>query len=226
MPFFHRRPSLSTLRHLRVAGLRRPTSARDRQTREQDVDTSAERTKTTGAGPGRRPTGMPVPIALAAAAVVLGGLAVWFGLEAHALRSGATAQNTALTDNARTSEVNGQVISAVNTLFSYDHRDADRSQRAARNLLTDEAVQQYNDLFRMVRRKAPQRKLVLTTTVTHSGVTTLRGDRAHLLIFADQTNTRTDTGRTTYAGAMLAVDAVYQDGRWKISNIETFDGSS
>lgn len=177
--------------------------------------------------PGRRRLGeMRVPVALAAAAVVLGGLAVWFGLEAHALRSGTAADNTALTDSARTSEVTGQVTSAVNTIFSYDYRNVEETERAARDVLTGEAVQQYDERFAPIREQAPQQNLVLTTTVTHTGVRMLQDDRAHLLIFADQASSRADTEQTTYAGAMLAVDAVRQGGSWKISNIETFGGGS
>jgi Mce-associated membrane protein len=51
----------------------------------------------------------------------------------------------------------------------------------------------------------------------------LEGDRARLLVFADQRNTRTSGKQTTYAAAMLAVDAVRRDGRWKISNLDTLN---
>jgi len=58
--------------------------------------------------------------------------------------------------------------------------------------------------------------------VTNSGVEMLNGDTARLLIFANQKDTGAAKGSTTEAGAMFAVTAVKQDGRWKIENINTF----
>ena len=49
-----------------------------------------------------------------------------------------------------------------------------------------------------------------------------RSNRARLLIFADQRDTAGAAHKTTDAGAMFAVNAVSQGGRWKISSIDTF----
>ncbi|WP_329236274.1 hypothetical protein OG417_31585 [Actinoallomurus sp. NBC_01490] len=164
-----------------------------------------------------------LPVALGVLTVLLGGLAVWFAEEANAVRDRAGAHNVALTDPGRTSEVTGQVTDAVNTLFSYDYTDAGRTQQAENGLLTGKAVGQYDTMIAQVRAQAPAQKLVLTTTVTDSAVEMLEGDRARLLVFADQRNTRTSGKQTTYAAAMLAVDAVRQGGRWKISNLDTLN---
>ena len=164
-----------------------------------------------------------LPVALGVLTVLLGGLAVWFAEEASAVRDRAGAANVALTDPARTSEVTGQVTDAVNALFSYDYSDAGRTQQAENSLLTGKAVGQYDTMITQVRTQAPAQKLVLTTTVTDSAVEMLEGDRARLLVFADQSNTRTSGKQTTYAAAMLAVDAVRRDGRWKISNLDTLN---
>jgi Mce-associated membrane protein len=161
---------------------------------------------------------------LAAAAVVLGGLSVWFAREAGRLRSTAGAANTALTDSAATSAVNGQVTTAVNTLFSYDYRTLDKTQQAARTLLTGKAVCQYDKLFTVIREQAPQQRLVVTVTVTNSGVELLTGDRARVLVFATQSDTSTASKKTATAGAMFAVDAVRSDDTWQVDNIDTFTG--
>jgi Mce-associated membrane protein len=168
----------------------------------------------------RRPV-RRLPVALGAATVLLGGLAVWFADEASAVRDQAGAHNVALTDPARTSEVTGQVTDAVNALFSYDYSDAAKSRQAAATLLTGRAVGQYDRMLAPVRAQAGKQKLVLTTTVTDSAVEMLEGDRARLLVFADQRNTRTSGKGTTYAAAMLAVDASRLHGSWKIANIDT-----
>ncbi|MCM2420557.1 hypothetical protein [Streptomyces sp. RKAG293] len=165
-----------------------------------------------------------VVVALAVLTVLLGGFAGWAAMEAATLHDTAATRNTALTDTARTSEVKGMVTQAVNSVFSYNYADPARTDQAAKKLLTGKAVQQYADMLAQVRKQAPVQKLVLTTTVTDSGVELIDGDRARVLIFADQRNTRTaPKEETTYAAAMFAVDAVHQDGVWKIGNIDTFN---
>ncbi|MER8184636.1 hypothetical protein [Kitasatospora sp. NPDC094015] len=170
----------------------------------------------------RRPRPTAVLLVLA---VLLAAFACWAGPAAERLRSGPAHHNAALTDPVRTSEVKGAVTEAVNSLFSYSYADPDRTDQAARRLLTGGAVQQHATLLTEVRAQAAARKLVLTTTVTDSGVQTLDGARARVLVFADQRNTSTADGATdaaTYAAAMFAVDAVRQGGGWRIENIDTF----
>jgi Mce-associated membrane protein len=174
------------------------------------------------AAPGRSRHPLLLPACLGAVAVVLGGLAVWFGLEASSATSGVDTSNAALTDPVATRQVTQQVTSAVNKIFSYNYADTATTSRAAAALLTGKARQQYDTLFKLVRRDAPKEKLVLTTTVTNSGVEFLDGGRARLLIFADQRDTAGSARQTTDAGAMFAVNAVNQGGRWKISSIDTF----
>ncbi|GAA2413437.1 hypothetical protein GCM10010191_24020 [Actinomadura vinacea] len=163
-----------------------------------------------------------LPAALAALTILLGGVAAWSARQAHAIDSGTTADNTALTDNARTSALKGEVNDIVNTVFSYNYTDVGKTERAAQTLLTGKAVQQYNEMIALVRKQAPAQKIVLTTTVTGSGVRMLTGDRARLLIFADQRSTRTDKNQTAYSAAMFSVGAVHRNKRWQIENIDTF----
>ncbi|MFD3646657.1 hypothetical protein ACFWVT_08920 [Streptomyces cyaneofuscatus] len=164
-----------------------------------------------------------LPALLCALTVLLGAFAAWAFTSAASLRDEPARQNTALTDIARTSEVKGRIGEAVGAVFSYDYASPARSDRAARTHLTGRAVQQHKDMLAEVRAQAPQQKLVLTTTVTASGVEYLDGDRARLLIFADQSNTRTGKDEeTTYAAAMFAVDAVRRGDTWRIAAIDTF----
>ncbi|WP_327112405.1 hypothetical protein OG206_04535 [Streptomyces sp. NBC_01341] len=189
-------------------------------------DGAAAEEKPAGDGPprGRLPRlRIPLPALLCAATVLLGAFAVWAFSTAADLRDEPARQNTALTDIARTSEVKGRITEAVGAVFSYDYASPGKSDRAARTYLVGKAVQQHRDMLAEVRAQAPKQKLVLTTTVTGSGVEVLDGDRARLLVFADQSNTRTGKEEeTTYAAAMFAVDAVLRDGAWRISAIDTF----
>ncbi|MGW4037835.1 hypothetical protein ACWEIM_16390 [Streptomyces sp. NPDC004778] len=164
-----------------------------------------------------------LPTVLCALTVLLGAVAVWAFASASSLRDEPARQNAALTDIGRTSEVKGRISEAVGAVFSYDYASPARSDRAASTYLTGRAVQQHKDMLADVREQAPEQKLVLTTTVTESGVEFLDGDRARLLIFADQSNTRTGKDEeTTYAAAMFAVDAVRRGDTWLIAAIDTF----
>ncbi|MGW1927589.1 hypothetical protein ACWCQ0_54420, partial [Streptomyces massasporeus] len=69
--------------------------------------------------------------------------------------------------------------------------------------------------------------------VTDSAVERIDGDRARVLVYADQSSVSTagrpakDKAATAkdqgvYAGAMFAVDVVLRDGRWLVENIDTF----
>lgn len=117
----------------------------------------------------------------------------------------------------------GQITEAVGAVFSYDYASPTKAETAVTRYLTGKAVQQHADMLAEVRAQAPKQKLVLTTTVTDSGVEMLDGDRARLLIYADQRNTRTGKSEeTTYAAAMFSVDAVRKGGTWRISSIDTF----
>jgi Mce-associated membrane protein len=195
----------------------------------EDADADGEPTKGGAAiapgpaasGPLRSP--LVLPAALGALAVILGGLAVWFGLQASNATSGVDAANIALTNPAATRQVSQQIASAVDTIFSYNYADTAKTSQAAAALLTGKARGEYNTLFKLVRLDAPKEKLVLATTVTNSGVEYLIGNQARVLIFANQQTTSGSTHKTIDAGAMFAVNAVYQGGRWKIAHIDTFN---
>lgn len=163
-------------------------------------------------------------VLLGALTIAFGAGAAWLHGEAGDLTGAPSARNGALTDNAGTSEVKGQITSAVNTAFSYNYADVGKTEKAAREVLTGKAVQQYEQLFALVHRQAPEQKQVLTTTVTDSAVKSLAGDRARLLVFADQRNTRTDKNQTSYSAAVIAVDAVRINGKWRIGNIDPLAG--
>lgn len=176
-------------------------------------------------GSGRRPPRLRIglPAVLCVLTVLLGSFAAWAFTSAGSLRDDPSRQNTSLTDISRTSEVKGQITEAVSAVFSYNYASPTKADTAVKKYLVGKAVQQHEDMLADVRAQAPKQKLVLTTTVTESGVELLDGDRARLLIFADQSNTRTGKSQeTTYAAAMLAVDAVRRGGSWRISAIDTF----
>jgi Mce-associated membrane protein len=173
---------------------------------------------------GRAPLRLRLPVVLGVATVLLGGFGAWATVQAHNERAANAQQNLALTNGSATSAVRHQVSSAIQAIFSYSYTDTGKTRRDAQNLLTGPAIRQYDQLFSLVQKDAPAQKLVVTTSVTNSGVEFLTGSRARILIFANQQDSRAGTGQTSYAGAMFAVTAVLTGGTWKISNIDTFTG--
>jgi Mce-associated membrane protein len=174
--------------------------------------------------PGRQLQRTVLTAVLGVAIVVVGAFGIWAAVAAHSLRASAADANRAFTDAAATRAVDQQVAAAVNTIFSYSYADTARTRTAAQQLLTGAATSQYNQLFAIVQKQAPTAKLTVTTRVTNIGVELLTGDRARVLVFANQQDTSAGTAKTTYGGAMFAVTAVNQHGKWKIESIDTFTG--
>lgn len=149
-------------------------------------------------------------VALAASVTLLVGAARLTGSEA--------AKNKALTDAAATSRVSGEVGDALARIFSYTPDGVARTEQDAKDVLDGKAARQYESLFGQVREQVAEQKLTLATRVVSSGVTSLRGDRARLLFFLDQTTTREGRKPTT-AAAQLSVSAERRDGDWRIVGI-------
>ncbi|MFF1506773.1 hypothetical protein [Streptomyces sp. NPDC058326] len=214
-------------------------------TERETSDGTAGRAEATRSAPpsGRSAEGRARPrhlvplVVLCVLTLLLGGFAGWAYSRAGELRDDPARGNTALTDLARTSEIKGQTSAAVAALFSYDHADTGPFEQAGKTLLTGKAVAQHRTLLGGVLAQAARQKTVITTTVTDSAVERIDGDRARVLVYADQSSVSTaGTGKKTgggkqqskaedqgvYAGAMFAVDVVRRDGRWLVENIDTF----
>jgi Mce-associated membrane protein len=162
------------------------------------------------------------PVVIGTATVIFGGFGVFATVAGHGLRATAATANTALVGRPATASVQRDVTRAIETIFSYSYADVAKTRKAAQALLTGAAIRQYDQLFALVEQQAPKEKLVVVTKVTRTGVELLTGDRARILVFANQQDTRAGTGQASYSGAMFAVTAVLQDGQWRISNINTF----
>jgi Mce-associated membrane protein len=151
---------------------------------------------------------------------VLAGLGFWFESRARDVRL-----NEALVDTGGTTEVSGQAREAVEKAFSYNFADVAATENAANELLVGQAKCQYNAIFGPVKTLAPEQKLVVSVKVVSSGVTSLAGDRATVLLFLDQVTTRTTDNQTGGGIAMMRVGAQRVDGRWKVDNMEMFGQS-
>ncbi|MHA6805849.1 hypothetical protein [Salinifilum ghardaiensis] len=200
-----------------VRAARRGTAGQHRAPEQEPAgaDTAGEPAR---AGRLARVRSRPVPV-LTVVTVLALAFAGWFGYETYALRYTGAAANAALTDGAGTSEAKGQITSAVEKVFSYDHNNVQASEKAADRLLTGSAVDTYEQLFGVVKEQAPKQQLVVTASVRESAVTRLEGDRAEVLVFVDQRSMRAGTGQSNSAPAQLSIGAHREGDTWKINNI-------
>ena len=148
--------------------------------------------------------------------------AVWlaalgFGCAGLLGRPGSTADR-AVVDPAATARVNTQVDSALSRILSYTPQDATATAADARSLLSGTASTQYQTLFAQVKGQIGSQELTVATKVTHSGVVSLTGDRAQLLVFVQQTAQRAGAAASTVDG-QLSVTARLIDGQWRISDM-------
>jgi len=169
----------------------------------------------------RGATQLSVAVVLVVVAVVLAGLAVWFRGEAADLES--ADHNTALTDSGTTSEVVGQLKSAIETTFSYNYTDLDSTQKAVDETLTGKARCEYDQLFGEVKQQAPKQKIIMVTAVRDVALVRLDGDRAEALVFIDQSSTRADVNNSVAGEAQFAVLAHREGDHWKITEFNMFD---
>jgi Mce-associated membrane protein len=165
-------------------------------------------------------TSVPV-LAMAAVAVVCAVIASVLLATAGASATTPPDSNTAVVDRTRTAQVIGQVDTDLEHVLTFDYRNPDATRTAAHQALVGEALQQYNVLFTALQSKASAQKLVLTAKVVSAGVTILDGTRAQLLVFLDQTSTRTSDGATSSSAAQIRITAVEQGTVWRISKLET-----
>jgi Mce-associated membrane protein len=213
---------------IRPAGKRRTQgAARPTDLEAAETDTGAESKRSSRhARTDDRPTRtraqtqISLAIILTVVAVVLAGAAVFFRGKVNDLTSGDS--NTALTDSATTSQIKGQLTTAIKQTFSYNYTDLDSTEKAVKENLSGRALCEYNLLFGEVKQYAPQQKIVLDTTVRELGVTRVDGDRAEALVYIDQLSTRADVNKTVAVGGQFGVRAQRVGDHWKITEFDMF----
>lgn len=199
-------------RKKRDEGIAKPTDVSEVPVSEEPSEPAGPR--------GQRP--YLVAGALVLVALLLGGLAYWFRSEEVKVSSATS--NTALLDVAKTAQVKDAVSKAAEALFSYDFNNIKKTEDAANDLLANDDVRnKYNSLMGEVKRLAPEQKMIVTCKVTRAAVIMLNGDLAKVMVFVDQTSTRTDTKKTTAGTAQLHLNAQLQGDKWKITDMDTYN---
>lgn len=127
--------------------------------------------------------------------------------------------NRALTDQAETTQVIGQVSQALDQVLSYDYTKPQANEQAAAQLLVGDASTQYKTLFQALQSKAGDQQLTLSAKTVVVGVSKLTSDTADLLVFLNQQSTRKSDGATSTSAAQIQISAVKQGVDWKISGL-------
>ena len=141
-------------------------------------------------------------------------------LQADSIRSTESATNLAVVDGELSSEVEGQIATALGQILSYDHGDPGPTEAAAERVLTGDAAEQYDTLFADLEERAAGQELTLSARVAVVGVRRLTESKADLLVFLDQSSVRKTDESSSVAAAQLKVSAVKREGSWLISSIE------
>ncbi|MEY7971540.1 hypothetical protein AB8O38_06010 [Saccharomonospora xinjiangensis] len=156
---------------------------------------------------------------LVLAVLLAGAGAVCVVLE-RSLRSSESARDDAHVDADTTLEVRAAVVKAVNKVFTYHYDDLETTERAAQDLLRGQAREEYHMLFSRITGSAEEQRLTVTTRVVDAAVLSMTGDRAEVLVFADQTSVRDAPGSSAEpasAAAQLLVTATRHGDRWLLT---------
>ncbi|WP_156756821.1 nuclear transport factor 2 family protein [Actinokineospora pegani] len=160
-----------------------------------------------------------LPVAGIVLAVVVAVAGTVMFLRAQDIRA-AAGSNDAVIETGPTVEVTTAVREGLERIFSFKHDNVALTEAAAKEILVGDAAGDYEVLFQSVRDLAPTQQLTLKAAVRVAGVSELEGDKATLLVYMDQTATRAAGGESTSSGSQLTVEAVKQDGTWRLSGIQ------
>lgn len=163
--------------------------------------------------------------------IVAGGLVVvaavfstgaWFAGSKYSDVSDATG-NAALINVDETQQAKKEMSKAAERLFSFDYRDIDKTERAAKDLLGNSEVKhKYDTLMEEVKRLAPEQKAVVSVDATESAVVNLHDDQAKVMVYVDQTSKRKKSEKTASGGAALWLTGELHDGDWKVVGMDTY----
>lgn len=105
-------------------------------------------------------------------------------------------------------------------LLSYDHRRIEEDIEEAERLGTGEFLEQYQAATEGLVEQAESGSVVVRTTVQAASVQSASAERVEVLLFVDQTTTRTDLPepRVEQNRVRLTLDDV--DGRWLVSGLD------
>ena len=109
---------------------------------------------------------------------------------------------------------------AAAAVLSYDHRTVERDVRAARAYATGAFLDEYRSATADLAEQAERGKVVVDARVLSAGVVDGDEDRVVVLVFADQSTTRTDAPEPRLDQVRLRLTMLPVDGGWRIAELD------
>ena len=164
--------------------------------------------------------------ALLTLAVVVAGLTVaWLVLERREAREpveGNTAE--AVGAVVASEELKGEVLEvaedAAAKVFSYSHETITEDKTAAREMLTGEMLEQYDDTMAGVVGTSRANETVVSATVVGTALISVRSHDAKVLVFVNQRTTGTELDRPRLDLDRVVVSLERASGEWKVSELD------
>lgn len=151
-------------------------------------------------------------IGLAAAVVVVAGVAAWLYL---------TKPSDDAVEDA-TAAAQSAAERAVGPVLSYDANHMDESQAAAQQYLTSDYRKEYDRLFDgIIAQNAPSTGTVLEAELVRSGIVRAGDDRVQVFALVDQTRTNKASKEPVVYQQWVTITMEEVDGDWLVAGLDT-----
>ena len=166
-----------------------------------------------------------VAAALAVAVVVAALAVAWLVRERRDAQrpveaNTAEAARAAVGSAALKAEVRAAAEDAATKVFSYSHTSLTADKAAARELLTGEMLEQYDDAMAGVVGTSRTNRTVVSVTVLGSALISVRGDDAKVLVFVNQRTRGTNLEKPLLDLDRAVVTLTGGSGEWKVTELD------
>ena len=166
-----------------------------------------------------------VAAALALAVVVAALAVAWLVRERRDAQrpveaNTAEAARAAVGSAALKAEVRAAAEDAATKVFSYSHTSLTADKAAARELLTGEMLEQYDDAMAGVVGTSRTNRTVVSVTVLGSALISVRGDDAKVLVFVNQRTRGTNLEKPLLDLDRVVVTLTGGSGEWKVTELD------
>ncbi|MCY7401887.1 MAG: hypothetical protein LH477_13235 [Nocardioides sp.] len=117
-------------------------------------------------------------------------------------------------------EVRDAAEDAATKVFSYSHTSLTADKAAARDLLTGDMLQQYDETMAGVVGTSLANRTVVSAKVIGSALISARGDDAKVLVFVNQRTRDTDLERPLLDLDRVVVTLERESEEWKITELD------
>ncbi|WP_210439824.1 J domain-containing protein [Nocardioides xinjiangensis] len=110
---------------------------------------------------------------------------------------------------------------AVVPVLSYDYEHLEADQRAAQALMTGSYREEYDKLFAVLEKNAPQTRTRVTASVVASGIVRASAERVQVLVFVDRPTTNKLNAEPVVYKDQVTLSMQLVDGEWLVDDLAT-----